>query len=61
MDGISPEVQGTVLHALDLLSVVNGVAKFGLTPLSLSDFNRYEFELINYFQTQLSLTRPKKS
>lgn len=59
MDGVAPENQGTVRYALDLLNTVNGSNSLGFTPFKLSDFTFYEFELMNYLQTQLAATRPK--
>jgi hypothetical protein len=60
MDGVEPGKEGAVRYALDLLNAVNGVQSLGLTPLSLSDFSLYDFELVTYLQSQLRLTRPKK-
>jgi hypothetical protein len=59
MDDIDPAVQGVVHHAMDLLNIVQGVSSMNLKPLTLHDFTRYEFELVNYLQHQLAVTRPK--
>lgn len=60
LDDIEPQFHGVIRYAFDLLDMVRGVSSFGLTPLSVSDFQLYDFELVNYLQSQLILTRPKK-
>lgn len=59
MDGVEPEHEHAVLYAIDLLNVVNRVNSLGLTPLTLSEFSYYDFELVTYLQSELRRTRPK--